>query len=248
MKKIILILVIVTLLTGCVQTDENSLSSNLDSLMSNLDFNYNTRQNHSSAFYTYYLPSDMSETDANSNASVIEYGKSKVVLNLNIGSLISNKYFNSKTFIDEGFFKDATKFYDYSGQFVKDDESIMDFNLDIYKHDDIYLINLATVEISFYGSSTANELIDLIRHLFIIAKSANVDKESVIASYFEKDTIEYEKKQVNLFDYVIPSSGFISDLIKQSDGTVLNESNNENENINENVENSAENQEDAAVE
>ena len=46
-----------------------------------------------------------------------------------------------------------------------------------------------------------------------MAKGVHVKEEEVIADYSLKDVIDYEKKQVNLFETIMPVNGNINDFL-----------------------------------
>ena len=87
-----------------------------------------------------------------------------------------------------------------------------DYIYRLYKINESYVIELETSDLSFlaYGDSNIK---DLSRHLFIIAKSVNVDTDLVINDYSSKNVVDYQKKQIDLFDSVKPTTGSLSDLL-----------------------------------
>ena len=70
------------------------------------------------------------------------------------------------------------------------------------------------MELQIYAYCYEADLIQVIRHAFILAKGVNIEEEKIIDNYSAKDVIDYEKKQINLFNYVIPNSGYLQELLK----------------------------------
>lgn len=227
MKKII-ILLIVFLLSACTsqKISEGNLTSALDNTLDSIDTRYNFRTNNKSTYFSYYLPSDCQEMENSENASIIYFLNSKIVMNLNISSIINNKFYKDSVFDDEGFFNKDNVIYFKDGIFSKNNGVTSKFFIKVYKDNDIYLIQLKTNELNFYANTNINEIIEVINHIFLMAKTVEVDNTSIIAHYSAKEVIDYEKKQIDLFDYVNPSEGYLTDLINSSNGVITNEQEN----------------------
>ena len=221
MKKIIL-LILCLVLCGCSKVNVDNLYDDLDTLLNNLDFTYDNRINNASTYFGYYMPSDMQDFEGNENSSIIVFENSKTIMNLNISSIIDSTYYNS-SLKDDGFFKESLLTYEKSGEFIKNDGEQANYRIKIYKDGSAYLVHLMTNELNFYTSCKDYNLVDVTKRLFIIAKSVEVEKDKLLANYSRKDIIEYERKQIDLFEYDIPTSGFLSDLVNQSGGTVVEE-------------------------
>lgn len=214
MKKLS-ILLICLILVGCVPNDYANINNDLDNYLSKLDTTFKVRSNHTAYYYDYYLPSDTYDDGGNTNSSYFTYHDAKIVMNLNIPYIVNAESFGINEFYDEGFFKDSLLDYSKSGSFVKNDSSNGLYQLNIYKNGSEYLIHLVTNELNFYGLAKDYDVLETVKHLFIIGKSVNVNSQAVVSDYSNKDVIEYVKQQVNLFEYDIPSSGFLSDIVDQ---------------------------------
>lgn len=211
---------IALLLTGCTAIKSENIYSDLDNYLANLDSADKFRTNNSTEFYSYYLPSDMQELDCTNNSSSLTYNNAEIVMNLNIPAIVSGRAFNDYTLKNDGFFKESLLEYEKEGYFPKDDESTCNYAIRIYYDDNKYLVHFQTEELNFYCLCDASDVVDVVKHLFTISESADVDKNLVVANYSNKDIIEYQRKQVNLFRYEIPQSGFLSELVNQTGGTV----------------------------
>ena len=221
-------MLIVFLLSACTsqQISEDNLTAALDNALNNIDTRYNFRTNNKSTYFSYYLPSDCQEMENSENASIIYFLNSKIVMNVNIPSIINNKFYKDSVFDDEGFFNKDNVIYFKDGVFSKNNGVTSRFFIKVYKDNDVYLIQLKTNELNFYANTNINEIIEVINHMFLMAKTVEVDNASIIAHYSAKEVIDYEKKQIDLFDYVNPSEGYLTDLINSSNGVVTNEQKN----------------------
>lgn len=218
MKRVI-ILIICLLLTGCASFNEIYLNEDLDNFLNDLSFSYKKRPNHVTDYYDYYLPSDMQEIDGNYNSSILTFNGSKVAMNVNVTSIINSSKYYSVKFCLDGFFNDANLVYTKEDTFNMDNFDIVMYHLDVYKSGKYYLLNLTTSNLIFYASCEYNNLVNLLKRLFIIAKSVDVDRKAIVSAYSTEDIIDYNRKQIDLFEYVIPNEGYLSDLVDYTNGT-----------------------------
>lgn len=221
MKKIIYLLVLF-ILCGCASFNEADATSQIDNLLNKLDVKEYIRPNNSTSLFSYYIPSDVQEFDADVNSSYLKYNDSDIILNLNISAIINNKYYPENVYKEEGFYKEENIFYKKNGVLDLINGNTSSYVLKIYK-DDLYLIHFVTKEANIYASSNGIDLLNTIKKILIIASSIEIDEETIISTYSYKEVIDYEKKEIGLFDYVLPSNGYLNDLINSVDGEILND-------------------------
>ncbi len=209
MKKILISLVLI-LLCACSTNDE-TITNDITSLLNNLDSLSTNRANNSLDYYSYYLPSDMGQID-NLNSEVLTYIDSKIIMSLNVKEIVNSEYYSDEYMKSNGLFNQDYLIYTNSGQYTTINNETKDYVYRLYKKDLMYVIELDTSDLSFIAYSK-NYIVDITRHLFIICKSVSVDSELVLSTYSSKDVVDYQKKQIDLFDSVKPSSGSLSDLL-----------------------------------
>lgn len=223
MKKSLLIVCLLFIFSGCVASDSNSLTNELDNVFNNIDSIKEYYPNNTMRYYSYYLPSDMGEEEIDSESVTIRYNNSTVVMNLNIADIINEKYYSDELLKDDGFFDEQYLIYEKTGTYLKD-ENQCQYTYKLYKKDDVYIIHLKTVDINFYGSSNISDVIELSKHLLMISKSITSEKDTILKNYYKKDVIDYSKKQIDLFDSSLPSNGKLSDML--TDNAVVKDGSN----------------------
>lgn len=209
MKKIVLLLFCI-LCTACTNTN---LNANLDNLFSSVDTinYYNTNNN--LKYYSYYLPSDMGEEEIDSDSLTIKYNESEIIMNLNISDIINSKYYSDYLLEDDGFYNSEYLVYENNGTYTLSDESEKQYLFKLYNYGDYYALYLKTSDMIFYGKVAYGDIKETARHLMIISKSLVVDSDLVISTFSKKDTIDYNKKQIDLFNSSMPTSGSLSDML-----------------------------------
>ncbi|MGN1405143.1 MAG: hypothetical protein ACI4WM_02630 [Erysipelotrichaceae bacterium] len=213
MAKIILALCLLIGLTGC--SSNISAQNRIEEMVLKEETTvYNARVNTVGDYFSYYLPADCYRRQGDNLSALIDYSSGHIVLNLNIKDIIANRYYYENLLSDDGLFSDEDLVYSRSSEMIKKEDEKLRYDLYVYALDKQYLIHLQTKQLQIYGYSYSGELIETIRHMMIIAKNTEVMNDKVIDSFSAKDVIDYEKKQVNLFNYVIPSSGYVQELLK----------------------------------
>ena len=171
------------------------------------------RRNNYTDYVDYYLPSDMQEFDCDEISHVFVFNRSKIIMDINIAGIINAKYYSDVRIGDEGFFDKDRLVFQRESSFLKTDETGYPYLCNIYNYEDDYLLYFVCEDAIFYGYSNQEDLVPLCSRILLIAKSLNVDHTDIIADYSFKDVIDYQKKQVNLFETIMPVNGNINDFL-----------------------------------
>lgn len=230
-------IVLLLICTACTNANTNANLDNLFASLPNIE-NYNTNNN--LKYYSYYLPSDLGEEEIASDSVNLKYGESTIIMNLNIADIINSSYYADKVLSDDGFYNNDYLIYENSGTYTLKDESEKSYLYKLYDYDEYYALYLKTSDNIFYGNVVKGSEKEVTRQLLIIAKSVDVDENLVIADYSSKDTIDYQKKQIDLFNYQKPSNGTLGEML--TDDATVGDGENTNENVDNNENNIDENQ------
>ena len=216
MKKIVIFLLVI-LLSGCA--GKGDLKQELDAVFSADSKVQTIRRNNYSSFIDYYVPSDTGELEGTKLSSNFSYNESRFVMDINVSGIINDRYYRNLKLADEGFFDDARKVYARQSSYVDSDGSSHEYIYKVYEYDDRYLSYFASKELVFYGYATAADIVNLSSRILLMAKGATVRENDVIASYSSRNEIDYEKKQVNLFETIMPVNGNVNDFLVDREDT-----------------------------
>lgn len=216
MRKYFLVVFSLFLLCACSSSKPEDISNKIyETLDSETQTKYENRVNNLTQYINYYLPSDCAETDFNDTTITFKYNDSIILYNINIADIINSHYFNEDLMKDEGFFNEDYLFLQHEGSFIDKNDEFIDYDLRVYKVDNDYIISFKTLRDVMYGYSTPGDVVEVIRKMIVFTKLLNVNEDMVISSFSDKDVIDYQKKQINLFDYVVPVNGYLTDLINK---------------------------------
>ena len=171
------------------------------------------RRNNYTNYADYYLPSDVQEYECNEISHIFVFDRSKIIMNLNIAGIINARYYSNVRIGDEGFFDNSKLFFQREGGFHKTDETEYPYLCKIYSYEDEYLLYFVCEDAIFYAFACEEDLVPLCSRILLIAKSMNVNHEDIVADFSFKDVIDYQKKQVNLFETIMPVNGNINDFL-----------------------------------
>lgn len=214
-------------LCGCKA--EGDVLSSIENILSKSMEKEEYRINNHMNYYSYYLPSDMGEDPLDSDSVVIKYNDSKIIMNVNVNGIINARYYKDKYLKDDGFFVEDKLIYSKKGKYLSYDESEKDYVYKLYKYNSLYIIHLYTSDMNYYGTATYTDLEELSRQIMIIAKNTEVDTNAVTAKYSKIDVIDYQKKQINLFDTIMPVNGELGSMLIE--GAVIGDGSNQVEEI-----------------
>lgn len=209
MKKV-LVFIICLLLVSCANNGDFSVL--LNEIFNSDNDNILIRTNNYGQYIDYYLPSDVQQYHGDHLSNTFTYNGSKIIMDVNISAIINSKYYKDVKIADEGFFNDNELIYSIQGTYPKDEKDIQYF-YHIYQHYDNYLGYFVSDELIFYTYMVYEDIIPVSSRIFLMAKGVNVKNEQIIANYSSKDVIDYQKKQVNLFETVMPVNGVVEDFM-----------------------------------
>lgn len=209
MKKIIIALLCL-LLSACANVVD--INNDLDKIFKDNSKSIHTSNNYSK-YLEYYLPSDVYEVSSNETEFVFETADCKLIMNINIPNIINMRFYKDQVLKDEGFFKDENKVYETRGEFSNPSNEPTAYFFKMYKHDDVYLLHLATSELNLYGYAGKAESVLLAGKMFELAKACDVAKSDIVNDFSNKNVIDYTRKSIDLFKTYFPESGRVDDLI-----------------------------------
>ena len=215
MKKLIIIFLLI-FISACNISNKEDVLKDIKRVVNNSKEGYELISNNYLELFDYYLPSDVSEVECGKDYCVFNYDNSKIYMNINISGIIAEKYYKDNMIVDDDFLSIEKIIYHDSGLIKKDDTKIP-FYLNVYEYDNIYFVHYYNNEVNIYASSLLNELPSLIKRIFILDSGINIDKDYIIANYSNKAVIDYEKKPVDLFEYIVPSEGILEELIVEKE-------------------------------
>ena len=216
MKKIIIFLLVI-LLSGCMARGD--LKGELDAVFSSDGEAQTIRRNNYSKFVDYYVPSDTGELEGTKLSSNFVYNESHFVMDVNVSGIINDRYYKNVRLTDEGFFDDSKKVYTRQSTYIDSDGDSHEYIYEVYEYDDRYLSYFASKELVFYGYATGSDIVNLSSRILLMAKGASVRENDVIASYSSRNEIDYEKKQINLFETIMPVNGNVNDFLIDREDT-----------------------------
>ena len=215
MKKL-LVLFLSLLLCGCVTFNEDASKQGLNEVFKKDEDKIDYRQNNTTYYFDYYLPSDMSEVSFSDENVILNYSNSRLVMNVNIAGIISNQYY-IEGIRDDGFFDENALYFSKVGNYLDVNNRYIDYLFNIYNQDDYFLLHLLSNKVNIYAFSYKGEEVETARHMLLLAKGTSVKDERILANYSTKDVVNHQRQQVDLFQYVIPKSGYLVDLIKDNE-------------------------------
>ncbi len=212
MKKLIFLIVSVLLLTGCTVYNYDFMKNSLDDYLSKANESLDIRANNHTEYYSYYLPSDMVEKECFDESIVFGYSNSRIVLNINIAGMIARSHYQAYSLADEGLFDEDKLIYEKGGTYSNIDTRLINYFVKIYEGDTYYMIHLMSDEVNMYAYTLKEEAYETTKHMFLLARSTSVKADELLAGYTATDIVNAERKQVDLFQYVIPKQGYLSEL------------------------------------
>lgn len=215
LKKIVCIVLCLFSLVACMSKETRDLETIVNKGINDaIPYNDNVGVNNITKYFSYYLPKDMTEDICEETYAVFEFLDNPMVLNLNISNMINKKYFTDVKLSSDDYFNSDKLIYSTQGKYTTKKDSQEEFYIYIYEKDDTSVyIEFVSPVISFHALSSYEMLEEVIRHIVFIAQYISVDEELVLKNYYDRDLIDYQKKNVDLFDKIVPANGRLEEMV-----------------------------------
>mgnify|MGYP003426708616 CR=1 FL=1 len=218
-KKFWLIIGISFLLAGCSVTRSNVKEPASKQLDDAVTAEICSSVNINKGLISYYLEPSIGRISGNKSNSVFKIDGYEVVLNIDVSSVITTKYYGGGT--NEQDFRDIDAFPnqidEVTGSFLSGSGIIKDFRYRLYRvSDNEYGILLQTSNLIMVGKTGRGDVLDVIRKMMSILRTCRVDEEKIISTYSKKELINYKKETLDIFQKTYPENGSLQDMISDS--------------------------------
>ena len=217
MRKILALLVILLLLSGCTvqPADNRSLQNNLEKAVSSastISLPSTYANNARKALYNYYLPRGVAreERDSTSNLFII-YGNT-AIMTLDIAGVIASNIYKTDGLRDVE--ELASRDYEKVGVMVNSAGRETPYRVVVKCLDskEAYIM-VQTTEFLFTVTCPIVEADETLYEMIKIVRTCQVETEKVLADYSPTDGSNSGAKIIRLFNEVLPESGYIIDYI-----------------------------------
>jgi hypothetical protein len=212
MKKIILFFLII-LLTGCTNYTNFELDLK-DALNKESSLNAISPDNNKT-YFRYYLEPCIGLIYSNQTSNIFLYNNVKFIMNLNVASVINDKYYSNE--FENIQLNQKYKLFSFSGEYTDYKNKTYPYYVDVFKVNDVYYLKLNSKYVSFYVNGNEASLINISRKMLQIAKSIDIYEEEILSDFSSKEIIEYTKEEIQLFDVIVPVNGKIQDILDGED-------------------------------
>lgn len=210
MRKILVILSLF-LIVGCSRANDdllevfNASKSKVDSL------EIPVSNNHNKGLFSYYLPKSIGVLQSNNISSILSSDNEQIFMSVNVSSVMSDKAKTSDLNSED--FELIQKF-ELVGRDATYEGSIIIEHLENKQ----YLVYVFVNDVFFLSSTKKAMIPKILDEVFLIARSLEVDKKSIVKEFSNKETFSFEKEVIELFSDSIPEEGMIKDIIIEEAG------------------------------
>ena len=164
--------------------------------------------NHRKETISYYVPTNVGILEQQETSSVFVLGESEFLFTLNVTNIIAENEDPSGRGIDI-----SNAIYTNSGMYTDVDGSDHPYTMSILDMGGAYYVLFDTPKISFYGLTNPIECDAVVQAMIRILKSAEIDDDTIIATYDREEAAKSEKIELDLFDEVIPENGRLEEIV-----------------------------------
>ncbi len=210
MKKLLCLILSAFLLSSCTVKTTIDLQSEIESSLASASEAKIFASNINKPLYSYYLPPSIGRNKSTQNSSVLNDRGRKFIMNLNVASIIQEKYYSETDETQTNDFQDTI--VKCVGEYIDVDEETHAYEVSIYEMNGYYVTVFHSDVVEFYSVLDALSTCDIVKDMLRIARSMRVDTDAVIQAYSNKKTVDYKSEKIELFEQIVPESGRIEEL------------------------------------
>ena len=212
--KRILMMILIFLLVGCKQNENDIFKNITDSVTSIGASTYNFNTNQTKYLYDYYLePSNLSSSNTDTS-NIVEYLGNEIVLNLNVANILNDEFYEDKSKVSSLLFL-TNRLMNIDGTFIDIEGNEVDYRFEIYKIEDEYLLYLNTVYFELISINSITNIEIIANKMMLLAKSISINYDRVIDEYSNVVDIDFKKEDFELYKSIVPENGPLSEILKE---------------------------------
>ena len=215
MKKIVCLILSVLMLSSCTVKTSIDLQSELESSLASANEVKIFTSNINKPLYSYYLPPSIGRNKSTQTSSVLNDRGRKFVMNLNVASIIQEKYYSETEQMQTNDFQDPIA--QCEGEYIDVDETTHSYTVSTYDMSGYYVTVFHSDVVEFYSVLDALSTCDIVKDMLRIARSMRIDTDAVIQAYSNKKTVDYKSEKIELFEQIVPESGRIEELFDNTE-------------------------------
>ena len=210
LNKLILVLA-AALFTGCARLSGN-YEDELNRRIERAVTCSVARPNYTHDIYTYYREPSIGRISSDETSNTFLMDDVKFVMNLRISSIINQKYYTDAS--DTTSLENMEKVAESSGTFNDYDGNEHPFRVTLYRLAENMYVYTVTDQVEFFAIANDLQALQAAEAMVRMARSIRVDQDAVIATYSGRQTIDYTRKRLELFQNIVPENGVIDELFE----------------------------------
>lgn len=211
-RKILIGMIGLLLLCGCT-VSKNDLTTKMNTLLDDAAVAMiSSEVNMNKGLMSYYLQPSIGRRESNATNSVFLISGNEVVLNIDVASIISQKYYGDQaTLRDVDTF--SNRIFEKEGVFVSSSDVVRDYRYRLYElTDKQYGILLQTSNLLAVAVVPLGEVYTVSFEMMMLVRGCRIDEEAVASRYSQKELINYQKETLEIFEKIYPENGLLSEM------------------------------------
>ncbi|MCF0111184.1 MAG: hypothetical protein HUJ58_04725 [Erysipelotrichaceae bacterium] len=215
-KKLTVAAVLACMLFGC-QVDKNNIETLIPHTIEEaITREVPERVNMNKGLISYYLQPSVGRVESNPSASVFLMDGNYVILNIDVTSIVTRKYYNPNSEELRDYQAFETVVYEEEGHFTTATDIVRAYRYRLYElEDEQYGMMLQTSNMLCIATAPIGDTISVTSGMFDLLRTVRCDEEAVVAEYSQKELIQYQKETLDIFEKIYPESGTLQEMFDE---------------------------------
>lgn len=216
-------IVFLILLAGCT-VSADSLSVRIEGALNDaIEAKTATIVNHTTELYQFYLPFHMGKKASNATSVLLQSSDVEIVMSVDAANIIMQRFY--RTSLNANQLRKIPTYaqvvFDQSGQFTNSNKVTLNYRLIVSQlEESVYSIVLQSDAVLLSSVVQLPKIESTVFDMMTVAKSAKVNRETIVSMYSNKQIINYQRQTLELFEQIAPESGRVADMISIVEGNM----------------------------
>lgn len=175
--------------------------------------------NHSGLIFSYYLPTHLGKIQSTQTSLILLAHQERLVVNVDVISVVHSNIDADLRLM----FSQKDSLFTYASTSIDSKGFKFKYQTFIYPYENAYFMILQTPSLVMSAQVSLGTMADLSYEMLRLARTIQISKKEVSNLFSNREILNYQKTDLNMFAQLAPESGTVLDMIEVEDENLFND-------------------------
>ena len=215
MRKLVVFLSLLIVLSGCQTNayfDNSAYDKAIENATNQAMSEYSTMNRD---IFSYYISPSIGRKSATENSVTLQSHNQSILMYLDVINILNQSYYKDESDVLRKILKVENAFYTTHGEYLDVMSIPSEYLVSAIKiSDQTVLLSLQTENFIFMSVHPLSISADILYDMLRIARSTKINHALILATYSNREILDFKSQSLNMFAQSGPESGTVVDMIK----------------------------------